>query len=170
MTKVKEDTLFLSEKSKDLFPKIDFADTFSTTNHTDSIERISNLIFNTSPKWVEALFRIRNAIARLFGLKTTLPDDYNEGFKVGGYIKFFKIYDISTDETVLGANDSHLNFRAIISNTGEETFNIKVTTLVEYNNRMGKVYMTIVKPFHRVVIKVMVKKAYVPLSTLKSNL
>jgi hypothetical protein len=160
MSKVKEETVFISEKAKQLFPKVDFADTFSTTNHQNSIEEITNQIFNTAPKWVEFLFKIRNSIVKFFGLKTGIPDDFNEDFKVGGYVKFFKIYTITANEVILGANDSHLNFRAIVSNTKTASHNIKVTTLVEYNNTKGKIYMAIVKPFHRLVVKHMVGQAF----------
>ncbi|WP_430409930.1 DUF2867 domain-containing protein [Kordia sp.] len=160
MSNVKEEAVFISEKAKQLFPKIDFSDTFSTTNQENSIEEITNQIFNTAPKWVEFLFKMRNSIVKFFGLKTGIPDDYSEDFKVGGYVKFFKIYTITDNEVILGANDSHLNFRAIVHNTNTPMYNIKVTTLVEYNNVKGKIYMAIVKPFHRLVVKRMVEQAF----------
>ncbi|WP_103068118.1 DUF2867 domain-containing protein [Aquimarina sediminis] len=158
--KVKEEKAYLTETSRQLFKKIDFIDTFSTTNHTNTMMEISNLVFNTSPKWVGFLFKIRNGIVKLFGLKTSMPKDYNTKFEVGGYIKFFKIYEITENEVVLGANDSHLNFRAIINNTHSPIHNIKVTTLVQFNNSMGRIYMSIIKPFHRLVVIKMVKQAY----------
>ncbi|MGH1385670.1 DUF2867 domain-containing protein [Kordia sp.] len=160
MLKVKEETVFISEKATQLFPKVDFADTFSTTNHKHSIQEVTNLVFNTTPKWVRFLFKVRNSIVQFFGLKTGVPPDYNEDFKVGGYIKFFKIYDIAPNEIILGANDSHLNFRAIVSDTKVASHNIKVTTLVEYNNKKGKIYMNLIKPFHRMVVKRMVSQAF----------
>lgn len=158
--KVIEESTSLTEDQKTLLRKIDFADTFSTTNRTNAIGEITNLIFNTTPKWVDSLFVLRNKIAGWFGLKTDLPKDYNENFKVGGYINFFKIYSISDTEVILGADDSHLNFRALINNDQSESYNIKVITLVEYNNLKGKIYMKIIKPFHRQIVKRMVKNAY----------
>lgn len=160
MSKVIEEKIHLSEKAGRLFSKIDFADTFSTTNHIDNIHKISNLIFNTSPKWITVLFKIRNKLANFIGLKNVVPTNYNNEFKIGGYIKFFKIYDIAENEIILGANDSHLNFRAIINITKAKTHNIKVTTLVKYNNTKGKIYMSLIKPFHRLVVMRMVKQAY----------
>ncbi|MDW7691543.1 DUF2867 domain-containing protein [Flammeovirgaceae bacterium SG7u.111] len=160
MKKVKEEVPYIPEKAKELFPKVDFADTFSTTNHSNTMEEIANLVFNTSPKWVEALFALRNRIVKVFGLKTSLPDDYTGEFRVGGYVKFFKIYSISEQEVIMGADDSHLNFRAIIANTSASSSNIKVTTLVRFNNAMGRIYMGIIKPFHRLVVMQMVKNAY----------
>ncbi|OEJ98443.1 hypothetical protein A8C32_04305 [Flavivirga aquatica] len=161
MKKVKEESTELTEDLKKWLSKIDFSDTFLTTNHTNNIEEIVNLVFNTTPKWIALLFKLRNKIACFIGLKTKEPDDYNEDFKVGGYIKFFKIYFISENEVVLGADDSHLNFRAITNKSNSDSYNIKVTTLVEYNNIKGEIYMRIIKPFHEKVVKRMVKNAYV---------
>jgi len=158
--KVIEEKIRLNDNQKDLLKKIDFVDTFSTTNHSNNIEEITNLVFNTTPKWVNSLFILRNKIAGLFGLKTVMPNDYNENFKVGGYVKFFKIYSISSTEVILGADDSHLNFRALISDDKSVSYNIKVTTLVEHNNLKGKIYMSVIKPFHRQIVRRMVKNAH----------
>jgi len=158
--KVKEEPIPKTEGIKTALPRIDFSDSFSTTNHTDDLGTISNSIFGTVPKWIEFLLKIRNAIVKLFGLKTEKPEDFNTNFRVGGYIGFFKIYSIEDCEIILGADDKHLNFRVSIYNSKEEQFNIKVTTLVEYNNRFGRIYMAVVKPFHHVIVKIMVKQAY----------
>jgi hypothetical protein len=160
MKKVKEEQTKLTDSLKALLPKINFKDTFSTTNHSNSLEEIIDLIFNTTPGWVNSLFTVRNKIVRVFGIKTELPDDYNEEFKIGGYVKFFKIYSISDHEVVLGADDSHLNFRAIVINDQSESYNIKVITLVEYNNLKGKIYMGTIKLFHRQIVKRMVRNAF----------
>lgn len=160
MKKVIKEKNRLNNNQKNLLTKIDFVDTFSTTNHTNNIEEITNLVFNTTPKWVNSLFVLRNTIAGMFGLKTEIPNDYNENFKIGGYVKFFQIYSISDTEVVLGADDSHLNFRALINDDKSDSYNIKVITLVEYNNLKGKIYMSLIKPFHRHIVKRMVKNAH----------
>lgn len=160
MKRVKEEPVDLTDRQKKLLPKVDFTDVFSTTNHKNSIEEICHLIFNSPPKWITTLFEIRNSLVKLIGLKTAPPKDYTDSFKVDGYVSFFKIYSIAEHEVIMGANDSHLNFRAIVLNSKEECYNIKVITLVEYNNLTGKIYMTIVKPFHRIVVKRMVSNAF----------
>jgi len=141
--------------------KIDYADTFSTTNHTDSLATITTKIFATAPAWVMALMKLRNALVKVFGLKTDFPETKDQPFEVGGRVAFFKIYDIREDEILLGEDDSHLNFRVSIFDSKEEQNNIKVTTLVQYNNALGKIYFAIVKPFHMLIVKKMVKNAFV---------
>lgn len=140
--------------------RIDFEDTFSTTNHADNLEDVTKLVFAHMPKWVIVLLNVRNQLVKLIGLKSDKPVDYNEDFKVGGYMGFFKIMSLTDNEVMLGANEDHLNFRALVKRQTSNSFNIQVTTLVEYNNAKGKMYMSIVKPFHRLVVRNMVKQAY----------
>jgi hypothetical protein len=94
------------------------------------------------------------------GLKTEIPKDYHTQFSIGSYIGFFKMFSITDTQLVLGADDAHLNFRAVILKTHELTHNVKVITLVQYHNSFGKFYMNVIKPFHRVVVKQMVKNAH----------
>lgn len=152
---------YISAEAQKLFQTIDFSDTYATTNHSQTVEQLAHTIFNTPAAWIKSLLAVRNSVVKLFGLKTGIPDDYHTRYEVGGYISFFKIYSISEDELIMGLDDSHLNFRAIISLTDTETDNIKVTTLVQHNNKFGKAYMTIVKPFHGWTVKSMVSKAHI---------
>ncbi len=158
--KTKEEHIKTNIKPSFYINTIDFEDTFSTINHKDSLESITRLVFATMPKWVEGLMKLRNVMVKLIGLSSEKPKDYNESFAIGGYIGFFKIMSLSETEIVMGADDDHLNFRAVITLQPSQTYNVFVTTLVEYNNKKGKVYMNIIKPFHRLVVKRMVKQAY----------
>lgn len=160
MSKVREETTLPEYTNGGYLDQINFSDTFATTNHQSNLKEITHLVFNNPPKWIQWLFHLRNKLVNLLGLKTEIPADYNERFSIGGYIGFFKIFFISDTKIVLGANDTHLNFRAIVLNNNEASYNIKVITLVQYNNAFGKVYMRAIAPFHRVVVKRMVKSAY----------
>ncbi|AXT59200.1 DUF2867 domain-containing protein [Aquimarina sp. AD10] len=140
--------------------KVDYSDTYATTNHSDSLDKITNKVFADFPDWVKTLMKLRNVIAKKIELKTQKPSDYSTEFKIGGYIGFFKIYKIMTDEINLGADDKHLDFRVSIYNSHDPTYNIKVSTIVQYNKSFGKVYMVIVKPFHKLIMKQIVKRAY----------
>ena len=157
---VKEEPTPHTEGIKNCLKKIDFKDTFSTTNHSNNITEIALLVFNKMPGWIKRLMDFRNFLVKFIGLKTEMPEDYKPAVEVGGYIGFFKIYTIYENEIIMGADDKHLNFRASIYDSKEATFNIKVSTLVQYNKPMGKVYMFFVKPFHRLVMKSMVKQAF----------
>ncbi|MFD2724864.1 DUF2867 domain-containing protein [Hyunsoonleella rubra] len=145
---------------KQSFSQIDFTDTFSTTNHTDSLDTIAHLIFGSMPKWVEFLMGLRNAIVSVFGLKTEMDKNFSPNFKPGEKMGFIKIISVEDNEIMLGADDKHLDFRVSVFNSEENQNNIKVTTLVKYNNLFGKIYMAIIRPFHVIIVKQMVKRAY----------
>lgn len=156
MKKVIEEEVYISTNAEKLFSKIDFSDTFSTTNHCNTVDEISELIFLTYPKWIAFLFTLRNKLVFLVGLKTEMSENVNKE----QYKGFFKIYEKTQNELILGADDQHLNFRAIITKTKQKRYNIKLTTLVVYNNNLGKFYMMLISPFHRLVVKRMVKQAF----------
>jgi hypothetical protein len=160
MSIVKEETTLEEYLNGKFLSQVDFNDTFSVTNHKNNLHEISKLIFNNPPQWISWLFNLRNKLVKIVGLKTEIPHDYNTHFCVGGYIGFFRIFSISDTQLVLGADDSHLNFRAIILKTNETAYNVKVVTLVQYNNSLGRFYMHLIKPFHVIVVKRMVKNAY----------
>ncbi|MFS4483417.1 DUF2867 domain-containing protein [Hyunsoonleella sp. 2307UL5-6] len=155
-----------TEQSPDTFgikqalSKIDFTDTFSTTNHKDSLVTIAHLIFGTMPKRVMFLMRLRNALVKVFGLKTDMDKSFKSDFRSGGNIGFIKVFSVEDNEVLIGADDKHLNFRVSVFNSKESQYNIKVTTLVEYKNTFGKIYMALIKPFHILIVKYMVKQAY----------
>ena len=60
---------------------------------------------------------------------------------------------------ILGENDKHLDFRVCIQDNNEAQQNIKVTTLVQFHNTKGKLYFSVIKPFHKMIVKSMVKNA-----------
>ncbi len=158
--KVRSESIPQTDLIHQCLDSVDFSDTFSTSNKTDSLEDITKKIFGKAPKWIERLMQLRNYLVKFIGLKSEKPEGWHENFVKGGYVSFFKIFIIEENETILGADDSHLKFRVSVLDNGAPEFNIKVTTLVEYQNRTGKIYMFFVKPFHRVVVKRMVKQAY----------
>lgn len=157
---VKETSLPDTVGIQDALSHLDFHDSFATTNKVNSLNNIVLCIFGEAPKWVGRLFRLRNFIVQFIGLKTDFRPQEPE-FIVGGHIGFFEIFSISPTEVIIGADDSHLNFRASIFDSGSDDFNIQVSTLVQYNNRLGRLYMFVIKPFHRMVVKAMIKQAYV---------
>ncbi len=146
--------------SRHIGQSVDFADTFSTTNHEHSLQEIVQTILTTKQRWIVYLFQLRNWLVKTLGLKTDIPADHNDRFAVGGYVGFFQIYELLPDEVILGGDDSHLDFRLSVHKTDAAEHNIKVTTLVHFHNRLGKVYMAIVAPFHRMIVKSMVAQAY----------
>lgn len=111
------------------------------------------------PGWVNALFKIRNFLVRFVGLKV---DGGNSGAELercireGGRYGFMEIVAKDPSETVMVMRDKHLDAYMSVRKNGEKSFS--VNTLVHYNNSLGRVYFFIIRPFHGVVVRGVLKR------------
>ncbi len=139
---------------------IDFKDGYKVivSKADASIENIYINVFAHSPKWMATLLAIRNKIVGVFGLDTYKePNEIaKKNLRVGKKTGIFKIYAILENEIIAGEDDKHLHFRVSVLKQNNELF---ISTLVHYNNWFGKVYFFIVKPFHKAVVKAILKNA-----------
>jgi hypothetical protein len=129
------------------FGRVDYQDIYQVEKTTDKrAEEISREIMQL-PDWVKALLKLRNLAVGAFGLKT----DKNTTKPA----TFFTPIENRADEIVMGEADRHLDFRASIIKTENK---IALITLVHYNNVWGKVYFFLVKPFHKIIMKTLLKR------------
>jgi len=158
-----------------LFPehaKYDYIDSFGGTftdkENKTGIEELAHDFLKPIPGWVHALMAVRNILVALAGLKRSGSEGEKASkkvqFEAGKKVGFFRIYDRTEREIILGENDKHLNFRvSLFLETVDRDLCKKkytVTTIVTYNNWMGPVYFFFVKPFHRLIVPAMLKKDY----------
>lgn len=70
------------------------------------------------------------------------------------------ICEQNAQEIVFGMPDKHLTFYAALwcgeKESGGQTFTI--TTVVKFNNRLGWLYFFFIRPFHKVIIRSMLKR------------
>jgi hypothetical protein len=101
-----------------------------------------------------------------FGLKAPEVKDkevLEVPIKVGAVVGLFKILGISENEVLAEEDDKHLNFRisiildSIPSSTGNR-YSFKFSTVVQYTHWTGKVYFFIIKPFHKIIVPVMMRR------------
>jgi len=143
------------------FGKTDYLDVYQIRKQTnESVDSITTQIFSL-PRWVNGLLKIRNSIVGKLGLKTgnkkdTIVEVY---YPTGSKAVFFTVIDRNDQEIVMGENDKHLNFRTsvYIDKNGLNS-DIYLSTLVHYNNFWGKLYFLPVKPFHKLIIKSLMRK------------
>ncbi len=154
--KILTSSLPSSSNINSFISKIDFSDSYEITlKKDDDIKNIYLKLLLNSPKLVKYLMLLRNKIMSLFGFKTEIINSNNiKDIQVGNKVGFFNIYFINEHEIIAGEEDKHLDF--LVSFYKRDTTLI-VTTLVKYNNIFGKIYMTFVKPFHKIVVKNMLK-------------
>lgn len=151
--------------------KYDYTDSFQGVVHGSennfTTTDLGKAFFRSGPKWVGVLFTLRNKIVSLFGLKTSnINKDRKkvlENFtcEPGGQLGLFKVFEKSENEIILGEDDKHLNFRVSLfkkqhSNEANKK-EITISTTVEFNNWFGKLYFLPVRPFHKIIVPVMLK-------------
>lgn len=130
--------------------KIDFADTFVITlSRAINSRQAAQVALENSPKWVSFLMNLRNKIVAPFGIKVTGTIDNDKTKFIGGFPIVFE----SEDKIILGFDDKHLNFR--INFETEKLANgtvIYTTTWVKLNNNFGHFYLTVIMPFHKIIV------------------
>jgi hypothetical protein len=108
-----------------------------------------------SPRWVEILVALRNRLVAPFGLKTPNPT----GSGASGTIGIFPVVSEAPDRLVLGFDDGHLDFRVVVDvaacGAGQS---FTLTTLVLTHNLLGRFYLAIILPFHRLIARTMLRQ------------
>lgn len=128
----------------------DYSDRFSATVRVAqpiSAKELSEQFFY-APKWIRGLMNLRNAIMKHFGLKD--ERDLSDLVSVK-----------SDNVAIISKNAKHLDlviefYTATIDNDNQE---ISVSTKVHFNNRMGRCYFAVIRPFHNVICKTLLERA-----------
>jgi hypothetical protein len=107
------------------------------------------------PRWITTLTALRDYLVTPFGLKTS---DSNNKIATD-IIGIFPVLSQSPSRLVAGFDDSHLDFRVVVdvasSGPGQQ---VTATTLVLTHNRLGRIYLAIILPFHRLVVRSMLRQ------------
>jgi Protein of unknown function (DUF2867) len=137
-----------------------FADAYALTVDGQSLDAISaaRRVIDRAPAWTNRLLWLRNVIVKPMGLKSgakTRPGDVSEK-SVG----IFPILANAPQRVVLGLDDKHLDFRLLldVKELGGGRQSVTVSTVVKTHNALGRIYLAIVKPFHRIIVPAMLVK------------
>lgn len=77
----------------------------------------------------------------------------------GERIGIFPVVARTPDEILLGLDDRHLDFRVSVRVADEESANLGiVSTLVRFNGWLGRAYFLPVRPAHRLIVPVMLRR------------
>lgn len=133
-------------------PDADWADAYGIDVPERRIEAMeaARLALGRMPGWARRLLAVRNALARMVGLKTGPDGSVGRDRRIG----MFPILSESPDRIVLGLDDWHLDFRIVtdVSEDGAGGSRIRMTTLVRRKNVFGRAYIGVVGPFHRLIV------------------
>ena len=108
-----------------------------------------------SPRWVETLLSLRNALVAPFGLKTSGAGEA----AARGLIGIFPVLSETPERLVAGFDDRHLDFRVVVDVvTSGERQQVTATTLVRTHNWLGRSYLAIILPFHKLIARTMLRQ------------
>ena len=117
--------------------------------------RAAMLMMARAPRWVDVLVVLRNIIVAPFGLKTSGEDRRAPRDIIG----IFPVVSETPERLVAGFNDKHLDFRVVVDvATSGQRQSITATTLVLTHNWLGRTYLKIIMPFHRMVVRAMLQQ------------
>jgi hypothetical protein len=134
-----------------------FADAFGLEvhGHTLDARQAAERMIGRPPRWVDALVTVRNVLVAPFGLKTSGASASTPRDMIG----IFPVVSQTPDRVVAGFNDLHLDFRVVVDvatrGAGQQ---VTATTLVRTHNRLGRTYLAIILPFHRLVVHAMLRQ------------
>lgn len=127
----------------------DYMDTFSreiTLKQALTPSEFRKRAFCQLPKWIDRLMQLRNAIVKSIGLDT--ESRFTE-----------MIYASNANEEIFGMPDKHLTFHVSMwcGEYKDGKQELRITTVVKYNNWFGRVYFFIIKPFHGIIVRSILK-------------
>lgn len=139
-------------------PLADWADCYELVVPGQSTNAISasRRAMGVFPIWARALLWLRNLVVRPFGLKGSGDHPGSQTEMIG----FFPVISKSSEQAVLGFDDTHLDFRIVIDvrQAGELAQRVSVTTLVRRKILLGKIYIAVITPFHRLIVRTMLAR------------
>lgn len=134
-----------------------FVDAYSIAVHGRALDarHAAERMITRQPRWAEALLALRNILVKPFGLKTSGAG----GTAPRQMIGIFPIVSETPDRLVAGFNDSHLDFRFVVDVAASgDRQQVTATTLVLTHNWLGRTYLTLILPFHRLIVRAMLRK------------
>jgi Protein of unknown function (DUF2867) len=140
-----------------LLPGAQFIDAYSITVDDAALDarHAAEKMTTRGPRWTEALLRLRNGLVAPFGLKTAVPTGIGAPDSVG----IFPVLSETPGRLVAGLDDAHLDFRLVVDVAGTGTERrVTATTLVLTHNLLGRAYLAVILPFHRLIVPSMLRK------------
>lgn len=137
------------------FGNFDYCDSYRIMIATNAtVDSLTTKIF-TLPDWIKGLFKFRNLIAKRLGLKTdSTAESAVPYYPIGCKAILFPVIDRNESEIVMAENDKHLNFRtSVMTERVDGLTQVYLTTIVQFNNALGRLYFWPVKPFHKIIVK-----------------
>ena len=156
-------------------PESGIANAYKTTNLADAYaielpagastnpELLARFLFSHQAPWIGRLMAVRDGIVSQLGLKTARELAAPAAAKGVSRVGFFRIYSTGPTEIILGEDDRHLDFRLSVMCTPPASAGgqrrLTLSTVVHCHNRLGRLYILVIAPFHRLVVQSSLRSA-----------
>ncbi|MBR1250437.1 DUF2867 domain-containing protein [Bradyrhizobium sp. AUGA SZCCT0169] len=137
-------------------PGAQFADAFRIEigDRALNARQAAERMMARQPRWAEALLTLRNILVAPFGLKTSGASSTPREM-----VGIFPIVSEQPDRLVAGFNDKHLDFRIVVDvATSGAAREVTATTLVLTHNWLGRTYLAVIMPFHRLIVRSLLRQ------------
>ncbi|GJI93647.1 hypothetical protein RugamoR57_03650 [Duganella caerulea] len=149
-----------------VYSSMNLADAYSIelpVGASTNAEQLARFMFAHQPAWINGLLAVRDALVAGIGLKTTKQLESLGATDKASRVGFFKIYSSTPNEIVLGEDDKHLDFRLSVLCSGGSSPTAKgrvtMSTVVHCHNGVGRFYIFLIAPFHRLVVQANLRRA-----------
>lgn len=119
------------------------------------IDTLARCVMGDPSLWFRALLGTRDLLVAGLGIKTSRQIRLTAVDQAAEHIDFFRVLTRSENELILGENDRHLDFRLSLllrgAAQGAEA-ELVATTVVRCHNWLGRAYLAVISPFHRLVV------------------
>jgi hypothetical protein len=134
-----------------------FIDAYSIATDDAALDarQAAEKMLGRSPRWIRALMALRDLLVAPFGLKTAETARRASTDRIG----MFPVLSETPQRIVAGLNDSHLDYRVVeeVAGSGGDR-RVTATTVVLTHNLLGRVYLAIILPFHRLIVRAMLRQ------------
>ena len=151
----------LASTIRQSLPRVHFLDAFALPlpGRLTATE-VARAVFQQAPAWVVGLMRLRNAVVRRLGLRSTAaaaaagPRPATGPLRPGDWLGPFQTFSVTPTEVILGLDDRHLDFRVsvLVEPAADGQATGWVSTVVRFHNLFGRLYFALVRPFHALVV------------------
>lgn len=144
-----------------------FSDAYrATLNKADaSVIDIFFGVFGHHPAWMKRVLILRNRLAAVAGLATAADVDIlhpqrRTHYQVGDLIGPWPIFGLTATELIAGRDNQHLDFRlSVLLESDCAMPAAVVSTVCTTHNLFGRLYLSVVIPFHKWGIKLLISRA-----------
>lgn len=149
-----------------------FYDSYATPlhakDHDATATELALRVFLRVPAWIEFLMRVRNRVVGLVGLKN--QGSFTQGvdatkpaalYRAGDRLGIFTVMHVSDNEFIMGDDDKHLKVQISVCKTSTDGVpQLVVSTVVHEHNWLGRVYMVVVGPAHKIIAPATLRHGY----------